>query len=227
MLKWMIRRRLAAFERDFGYDASYIKHILDTDFRAFLKFVKAASIGHFRRDVPKDVFYAVGAIGIISEDCGPCTQLGVTMALREGVDPKLVAAVIAGDDAALPPSVLLGVRFARATLAHAPEADDLRDEIERTWGPRAIISLAFALTGARIYPTVKYALGYGKSCQRVVVDGATIIPPHARTARGSTTASTSGSTSDSTTASTSGSTTGSTSSTKTDRPAPVPSRPSA
>jgi len=180
MLKWLIRRRLAAFEKDFGYDASYIKHILDADFGAFTKFVKAASIGKFRRDVPKDVFYAAGAVGIISEDCGPCTQLGVTMALRDGMDPKVIAAVIAGDDAKLPPDVLLGVRFARAALAHAPEADDLREEIERKWGPRASISLAFALTGARIYPTVKYALGYGKSCQRVVVDGTTVIPPHAR-----------------------------------------------
>jgi hypothetical protein len=38
------------------------------------------------------------------------------------------------------------------------------------------VSLAFAITAARVYPTSKYALGHGKACQRVVVAGETIAP---------------------------------------------------
>ncbi len=34
-----------------------------------------------------------------------------------------------------------------------------------------MISLAFTITAARIYPTVKYATGHGHICSRVVVGG--------------------------------------------------------
>jgi hypothetical protein len=67
--------------------------------------------------------------------------------------------------------VHLGVAFARAVLDHAPAADELREEVLRRWGPRGLVSLAFGLVGARIYPTLKYALGHGKTCQRVLVAG--------------------------------------------------------
>jgi hypothetical protein len=93
------------------------------------------------------------------------------MALRDGVDGKVLAAVLSKDDAQLPEQVLLTVKFARASLAHDIAADELRDEIVKRWGKRALISLGFAIVSARIYPTLKYALGHGKTCTRVVVDG--------------------------------------------------------
>jgi len=34
-----------------------------------------------------------------------------------------------------------------------------------------LISLAFGLAAARVFPTLKYALGHGVACQRVVVAG--------------------------------------------------------
>src|SRR5262245_36901792 len=171
MLKWLIRKRLTAFENKFGYDVSYARDILATDTRALFAFARAAKLGHYHRDIPRDPYWCAKLLGTVNEDCGPCTQLGVTMALAEGVDPKALAATLAGDDAALTDDVRIAVRFARAVLAHAPEIDELRAEIERRWGPRAVLSIAFGLAAARVYPTVKYALGHGKACQRVTVAG--------------------------------------------------------
>jgi hypothetical protein len=37
-----------------------------------------------------------------------------------------------------------------------------------------VVSLAFTILTARMYPTVKYAMGHGKACTRVVVGGAPI-----------------------------------------------------
>jgi hypothetical protein len=48
----------------------------------------------------------------------------------------------------------------------------MRDEIVRRWGERGLVSLAFAIAGARIYPTVKYALGHGQACSRVRIGDA-------------------------------------------------------
>jgi|SRR5690348_7835638 len=171
MLKWLLKRRIAAFERTHGYDASYLRDILDADVWAAVAYAKVMGLGAYRKDVPKDAYYAAGLTGTLSEDCGPCTQLGVRMAEREGVAPAVLAAIIAGDVDSLPPDAALGLRFARATLAHDPIADELREEIVRRWGKRALVSLAFAVTASRIYPTTKYALGHGQACQRIVVGG--------------------------------------------------------
>jgi hypothetical protein len=176
MLKWLIRRRLDAFQRTYGYNVDYARDILDADTGALMRFARLDGLSRYRRDIPLDVYYAAKLIGTVSEDCGPCTQLIVAMALRDGVSPKTLASVLEGNDALLDDQVQLGVRFARATLAHDPAADELRDDIIARWGRRAVVSLAFGIAASRLYPTIKYALGHGKACQRVVVAGEPIVP---------------------------------------------------
>ena len=176
MLKWLIRNRLAAFQRRFGYDLDYARAILDADTGAFLRLARLDGLTRYRRDIPFDVYYAAKLATTVMEDCGPCTQLVVAMAIEDGVEPRTIATVLDGTDAMLPEPVRLGVRFARAVAAHDVAADELRDQIVERWGPRALVSLAFAITAARIYPTVKYALGHGKACQRILVAGEAIAP---------------------------------------------------
>lgn len=93
------------------------------------------------------------------------------MAERQGVSPAVLRAILTDDVAAMPDEVVLAWRFTRATLAHDPAADGYRREIVRRWGPRAVVTLAFAITTARMYPTVKYAMGHGQICSRVIVGG--------------------------------------------------------
>lgn len=176
MLKWLIRNRLAAFQNKFDYNVDYARQILDADAGAFFRFARLGGLSSYRRDVPREVYYAAKLTTTVLEDCGPCTQLMVAMALGDGVEPRTIASVLEGSDAVLSEDVRLGVRFARAVAAHDVAADELRDDIVRRWGPRALVSLAFAITAARLYPTIKYALGHGKACQRVVVAGETVAP---------------------------------------------------
>jgi hypothetical protein len=171
MFKWLINRSLAKFERDFNYDMSYAREILDTDTRAFLKFSKVMGMARYRQGVPVDAWFAAGIVGTLAEDCGPCTQLGVTMAEREGVPASTIRAVLAGDPAAMPDDVALAYRFARESLAHSAEANELREQVVSKWGKKGLVSLAFALTTSRMFPTLKYALGHGQTCTRVTVGG--------------------------------------------------------
>ena len=92
---------------------------------------------------------------------------------RKGVDPDILRAIVARDFTAMPFEVALAARFAEASLRHAPEADDLREEVVRRFGKRGLVSLAFAMTASRLYPTLKYALGHGRACTRVTVGGET------------------------------------------------------
>lgn len=176
MLKWMIHRKLSAFERQHGYDASYMHAVVDTDVRAFVKFARATGLGSYRKDVPADVYVAATLTSSIQADCGPCTQLGVGFALHAGVSAGTIAAVVRKDEAAMSPAVALAVRFARAVLTRDAAADACREEIVRRWGPRGVLALAFGIMNAQLYPTLKYALGHGQSCTRVVVAGETIPP---------------------------------------------------
>jgi uncharacterized protein YjeT (DUF2065 family) len=171
MLSWLMKRRLDAFERDTGYDVSYVREMLDADVKAVMALFKVQGLARYRKDVPREPWYAAALVGVLAEDCGPCTQLVITMAEREGVNPDTLRAIVAGDLRAMPDDVVVAYRFAKASLAHSPAADELRAEVVERWGKRGLISLALALASSRVYPTVKYALGHGKACTRLTVGG--------------------------------------------------------
>jgi len=179
MLKWFIRRRLEAFERQHDYDASYLHEVLDIDLGAFIKFSRATALGGYRKDVPADVYCGASLTSSVLADCGPCTQLGVGLALQAGVAPATLAAIVKGDTAAMPPEVALASRFARAVLARDVSADQYREEIQRRWGDRALLALAFGIMATQLYPALKYAMGHGKACTRVIVAGQPVVPGHA------------------------------------------------
>lgn len=175
MLRWLMTRAVAKFERQWDYDASYLREIIGVSPRAAWMFTRAADIGKFREDVPLAAWTAAALVAVRHEDCGPCTQLSIAMAEKAGVDPAILRAVLQDDVSAMPDEVALAWRFARATLDRDPDVTWQRDEIVRRWGPRAAISLAFAMVAARTYPTVKYALGHGQACSRLVVGGAPLV----------------------------------------------------
>jgi hypothetical protein len=180
MIKWLLHKGIEKFEREWNYDASYMRDIADASPRAAWLFSRVTALGRFRRDIPLDAWCAAGITAVRQEDCGPCTQLGVTMSERAGVRPEVLRAILSEDPDAMPPDVALVWKFTRATLAHDPAADEYREAIVNRWGPRALVSIAFAITAARIYPTVKYALGHGQACMRVVVAGKPIAFDHGR-----------------------------------------------
>jgi hypothetical protein len=171
LLKALIRNRLDAFEREHDYDMGYAREILDISTPALLKFNRLAGMAQYREDVPAEAWYAAKLVGTLAEDCGPCTQLVAGMAEREGVAAATIRAILRGQEAALPSDAALGYRFARAVLRHELEADVLRAEVVQRWGRRALVSLAYALTTARMFPTLKYAMGHGHACVRVKVGG--------------------------------------------------------
>jgi hypothetical protein len=180
MLRWLLRQQVAAFERTWNYDASYLRDLIDADPSAFFAFGKMRGVTNYRKDVPPAAYAAAGLMAVMNEDCGPCAQLGVDMAERSGVEPAVLRAIVTRDYAAMPEDAALAARFAEASLRRAPEADELREEVVRRFGRRGLVSLAFALLSARMYPTLKYAMGHGKACTRLTVGGEAQLPRHVR-----------------------------------------------
>jgi len=171
MLKAMFTRYLDKFERQWGYDASYMRQVLAVSPASFLKFALGTRAPDSRA-APPAALAAAQFAGVLSEDCGPCTQLGADMAAAGGMPPAMVRAILAGDEAAMGEEAALVWRFAHASLARDMETcDPLRDEIVRRWGERGLVAISLSLTAARMYPTLKYALGHGKACSKIVVAG--------------------------------------------------------
>jgi hypothetical protein len=178
LLKGLMRSRMRAFERKFDYDMSYVHDMLEISPQATLKFARVMALSQHCEDAPMAAWYAAKLVGTLHEDCGPCTQLMADMAARAGVGDSDVRAILRGDAAAMSAEAALGYNYARAALQHAPEAEILRQEVIRRWGRRAMVSLALGLTSARMFPTLKYALGHGHTCVRVRVGGVD-TPVHA------------------------------------------------
>jgi hypothetical protein len=178
MLKAVLSRMIGRVEKAWGYDASYMRFVLDASPATFLKFSFVTGLVD-RKAAPAEALAAAGIVGTLAEDCGPCTQIGVDMAAASGVAPEVLRAILAGDEPAMGETALLAYRFARASLLRdLLGVEPWRDEIVRRWGDKGLVAISMALTTARMYPTLKYALGYGKACSRVVVAGAATPVAH-------------------------------------------------
>jgi hypothetical protein len=171
MLRAYISRYLDRFEKQWGYDASYMRLLNRASPASFVKFMLGSRAAD-RRAAPFEAQLAAGLAGTLAEDCGPCTQIGVDMATASGVKPEVLRAILAGDEAGMGETAALAWRFARASLARdMAVCDPLRDEIVRRWGEKALLAIGLSIVGSRMYPTLKYALGYGKTCSKVTVAG--------------------------------------------------------
>ena len=169
MFKSYLHRKIAAMEREFGYDATYTHEMLDASLPAFIKFALFQGMANHRDQVPREAWYAAKLAAAMSEDCGPCSQLCVDMALKAGVDAKIVAALVHGDFARAGVDAALGFRFGQAVATNAPEAQALSSEVKTRYGERGLVSLALVVAGSRVYPTLKRGLGHGATCQKLVV----------------------------------------------------------
>ncbi len=176
MLKWFMKRKLKAFGEAFDYDTSYMQELVDVDPAAGLAVSRLSAVASYRADAPAAAWYAGTLVAGMSEDCGPCVQLGVRMAERSGVSAADLRAIIAGDVPRMSAEASLGYRFAEALLARSGELDGLREEIVARWGRKALGAISIGIVTTRTFPALKYALGHGQTCQSVEIGGDMIAP---------------------------------------------------
>ena len=171
MRSWLARRLLRQYGKRYGYDTSYLDMLLRESPAAFFRFAPLMKASRHREVVPLEASFAAGLTGAKAEDCGPCAQLVVDMALEAGVPRDQIEAVVRRDMRAMNDSVVLAFRFADAIVRRSTDEDEHRDAVRAQWGEKGVIDLAFALQMGRMYPMMKAALGYAKECRRISVGG--------------------------------------------------------
>jgi hypothetical protein len=171
MRSWIARRSLRAFAKRYGYDVGYLEMLLNESPGAFFKFAPLMKAAAHREAVPVEASFAAKIVGTLAEDCGPCTQLVVDMAVEAGVAKDQIEAVLQRNPRAMNEATTLGFRFADAVVRRAAEEDEFRDAVKAQWGQKGVIDLTMGLQLGRMFPMVKAGLGYAKECRRVSVNG--------------------------------------------------------
>ena len=90
--------------------------ILDASTGGFLRFAALQGLVAPSSEVPTSAWYAAKLVASLHEDCGPCAQLVVTMAERDGVPAATLRAVLAADRTALDGDTRIAYDYAVATL---------------------------------------------------------------------------------------------------------------
>lgn len=171
MRNWIARRSLRAFAKRYGYDVSYLEMLLNESPAAFSNFAPLMKAAAHREAVPIEASFAAKIVGALAEDCGPCTQLVVDMALEAGMAKDQIEAVLRRDPRAMNEATALGFRFADAVARRSTDDEEFRDAVKGQWGQKGVIDLTMALQLGRVFPMVKAGLGYAKECRRVTVSG--------------------------------------------------------
>ena len=64
MVRWALRKAIDKFERDWNYDASYMRDMIDASPRAAWLFARVNALGRFRREVPIEAWCAAGITAV-------------------------------------------------------------------------------------------------------------------------------------------------------------------
>lgn len=176
MISSLARRWLRGFSQRYQYDTGYMETMLQHNPTLFLKFASLTLLSSHRQGIPGAPLWTARIRAALWEDCGPCVQLVCNMAIEDGIETAVVAAVVAADLATLDDDCVLALQFTESVLARDPGAEHLRERVRRAWGEDGILSLAMGISTSRVYPTVKYVLGHGLTCSRVHIAQRTVAP---------------------------------------------------
>lgn len=166
MIRWLLHRNFRGMEKKYNYDATYLHELTDQSLSACLRFAAVQlSGGTFHGEAPANAWFAAGIAGALVEDCGPCVQIASDMAMEQGMDGRIIKALLSG--APTDADAQLGFDYGRALLLNSSNLDELREAIEKKWGKAALLALTLRAMTARNFPVMKRALGHAKTCQRV------------------------------------------------------------
>lgn len=168
MIRWLLNRQLDRAEKELGVPVDEARYIAQHSVKALLTYGSLAKISEYRGPLAPEVYYAAKIAAHREQDCGTCLQISVNQALRDGVPKGLILNLVNGEIAALSRDLREVYRFA-TEQANRIDNPELRERLRERYGDQGLITLAFAITSAATFPTVKRVLGYAVSCSRAEI----------------------------------------------------------
>lgn len=151
------------FEEHYKYDCDYMREMLKTSPDGFKAFEGFLPMGRYKKATPIDVIFVAKLAAMKSEDCGACTQLNIRMAIEAGV-PKDILKCVMNNGEGLSEELKDVYNFSVAVATNSVMPDGLYEKMESRYSREVIVELGLAIASTKVYPTIKRALGYAKSC---------------------------------------------------------------
>jgi alkylhydroperoxidase family enzyme len=150
-------------EKELGASLEWMRDVADTSLPALFKSALVTPFGNHRRYLPKDAWHVARLATTLTEDCGTCAQIVVNLALKDGVSPGILYAVIRGQPENLPENLRTVQQFA-SMIAAGQDDSALRELLLTHFRDEGIVELAIAIATSRLIPTLKRAMGHSQSC---------------------------------------------------------------
>lgn len=174
MRKTIARKMIQQFADRYDYNADYMSHMLEEAEDSLYRFNHLNDIASYRKVLPAEAHATGKMMGMLHEDCGPCTQLTIQMAEEAGVAADQLEAVVLHRTADMSEDVLLVFTFALALTRQTAGLADARDAVRAKWGEAGVIEATLATQAGRLYPMVKRGLGFDKAYGELIVGGKTV-----------------------------------------------------
>ncbi len=162
------RQSINTFGETYQYDVAYMHQLYDASPQGYRLFENVLPMAAYHHRLPDDAYYVARIETTRDEDCGPCLQLSIDMALQAGVPADVLRAAL--DKHITMEQPLEDIRlFTRAVVQNTPHDEALVSRVNERHGGEGVAELALCIASSRIFPTIKRALGQDKSCSLVQV----------------------------------------------------------
>lgn len=162
-------QQLNEFKAHYKYDSTYMRDLLESSPAGFMKFNNFLPLARHKEKLNSEDYYVAKLAAMQVEDCGECLQLNVRMALEAGVSKELIKAVIRGGNA-LPENLKDVYRYAKSVAKQEGIENDLMDRIAARYEKGALLEFGLCIASAKVFPTIKRAAGYAKSCSLIEIE---------------------------------------------------------
>ena len=156
---------VTAMEAHVGQTLTYLRDLAEHNTEGLAKFLNFMPLAYHRAEASNEELAVVKLATMVNEDCGPCLQINIRLAIMAGVNPELVRAVVEGrvDDIG-DEGLRTLYHYANAVFRNTADLAEHVDKVEAMVGSTRLGDLAIAIASARVFPTLKKGMGHGVSC---------------------------------------------------------------
>jgi alkylhydroperoxidase/carboxymuconolactone decarboxylase family protein YurZ len=162
-------QQIEQFEAHYNYDGTYIHELFEHSPDGFAKFSDFLPLARHREKLDANDYWVAKLAAMQVADCGECLQLNVRMALEAGVPKDLVHATLGGGEA-LPEDLKPVYRYATRVAGNEQVDDELMAWMESNYGKGGLLEFGIAIATAKVFPIIKRAVGYAKSCRLIKIE---------------------------------------------------------
>jgi alkylhydroperoxidase/carboxymuconolactone decarboxylase family protein YurZ len=154
---------LQEFKATYDYDTAYLRELAEDSPGAYDAFAQAEGMSAYRKALPLEAHYIARIATMLVEDCGPCTQLNLRMAVEAGVERSTLDLLLHSPEKL--PEPLRDVRdHARAIVGEGDITPERIERLRAHYGDEGVAEIAVVVLGSRIYPTLKRAMLADQKC---------------------------------------------------------------